>query len=896
MTNQYVNPVEIKKAIEVLTMNNPFECRIIRNDKKRPLSGYFNNYEDLLTLLERQDLRNSNVYITLQALNPAVCSKFQYCKLLENQSATSDSEVVAYNWLFVDLDPERISGVSSSSSELLAAAELAKKVNEFMQKLGFKAPVKAESGNGCHLLYKVDLPNTEENKNLLHRCLETLSLLFDNDRVKIDTVNFNPSRICKLYGTVAQKGQHTEERPHRMAIMKNAAGEKIEVTDNGVLKKLAALYPVSEPAPRYNGYQQREEFDVESFLRDHSISYKLQNYNGGVKYVLESCPFDSSHKAPDSAVFKASDGRLGFKCLHNSCAGYDWKAFRKLLDPDAYERKERYQQKNSRDYGELYLQHRQNATPEVEPAPVPVSLNELINYPNAIGKAQTIIVSNGEENAQAVMNVGGNAIGIRELTDIGILLEAIKQNTDHNFVLAFSRKEEWKEFEKQLKELLKNSEKLLEHVYSINLAGHMDEISNFFKQAPEKFKENVQKAMQNPALEEYAALSDKNALMDYYNEILNPERGKFYPTGFAELDKELGGGLYAGLYALGAISSLGKTTLCLQIANNLAKQGIDVLFFSLEMSRTELIAKSISRLSAFYCMDKYQNTTHALTQRQVMSGYAYNKYSDAQREALFASCEEFEQFSPFLYTVEGNFDFSVEQLQRRIERHIEATGRRPVVFVDYLQILDFEGEIQGKKNYTDKQKTDMQVKTLKRISRDCNVPVVVISSFNRESYTQPVSMTSFKESGGIEYSCDVLLGMQYKGMDYDSSRDGNLEDKKAKSSRYKYIMELIRNINGSLKAGLPAPVQVKILKNRNGARGQSVYLDFFPRFNLYTRAGKGAVAQKDWEALAPFHYNPEFDNKVKQHFKNGASKTEYENLPLGDGAFEVVSKQEGGEQ
>ena len=239
-----------------------------------------------------------------------------------------------------------------------------------------------------------------------------------------------------------------------------------------------------------------------------------------------------------------------------------------------------------------------------------------------------------------------------------------------------------------------------------------------------------------------------------------------------------------------------------------------------------------------------------------MSGYLYKKYTNEQRNILFEACKEYENISTHIYTLEGNFDYTVQDIQARVQKHIKATGKKPVVLVDYLQRLGLDDEIPEKskgrpRNYTDKQKADRIVSTLKRMSRDLDVPVIVVSSFNRESYTQPVSMASYKDSGGIEYSCDVLIGLQYMGMDYDSEKDGDPEATggKKKSTRYKRIMELIAKINETVKEGGPAPVQCKLLKNRNGARGQSVYFQFFPRYNLYTEMGRETQIFAEYQKL-----------------------------------------------
>lgn len=337
---QFLNPELIAQAIAKITENDVYECRIISNSKRNPLSGFFFGTEALLPALQNTvDLRNVNVYITLQSCDRAVYSRAQKDHFLANQPATSDNDITGYRWLFIDMDPERVTGVSSTNDELKESAHLANRVYHYLRDLGFNEPLKAVSGNGCHLLYKINLRNTDANKELLQKCLETLALLFNNDKVKIDVVNFNPSRICKLYGTLAQKDSSTDERPFRMSYIKNPDAD-IQVNEKIYLEKLAAQYPVAEqPKPAgYNNYQP-ETFDVEQFMQEHGIRYTAKPYKDGVKYVLDQCPFNSQHHAPDSSIFKLSSGALGFRCLHNSCADKTWQDVRKLFEPDAYERR-----------------------------------------------------------------------------------------------------------------------------------------------------------------------------------------------------------------------------------------------------------------------------------------------------------------------------------------------------------------------------------------------------------------------------------------------------------------------------------------------------------------------------------------------------------------------------
>ena len=148
----------------------------------------------------------------------------------------------------------------------------------------------------------------------------------------------------------------------------------------------------------------------------------------------------------------------------------------------------------------------------------------------------------------------------------------------------------------------------------------------------------------------------------------------------------------------------------------------------------------------------------------------------------------------------------------------------------------------------DKQNTDRAVVELKKISLDFDIPVVVISSFNRESYSGPVTLSSFKESGAIEYTSDVLMALQAKGMDYEKKEDGRLEDEKSRSARILKIKEKLEE-NAEIP-GKAQSLELKILKNRNGRRA-SVDLNFYPMFNTFEevkkqRATAAAVSSDGW--------------------------------------------------
>lgn len=336
--NRIIDEIEIRKAIQQFHPDGElFEARIIPKDKRKPASGYFKDAETLIEAFKKFDLRGANIYMTIQQIDDALFSRQQSEHFVSGANSTNDNEVIGYKWLFVDLDPVRPTGISSTDEELKKAFELAKKVLVYMEGLGFEKPIKGISGNGAHLQYRINIRNTRENKELIEKCLKALSMLFDTEAVQIDTTNFNPSRVCKLYGSLAQKGSNTKERPHRMSHLITELTDA-KVTDRTYLEKLAAVLP-EEPAQnptKYNNYG-AQQFDIREWMSRYGLKYREASYKDGTKFVLDECPFDSSHKAPDSMITLSSSGAVGFKCLHNSCSEYHWKDLRLKFEPDAYE-------------------------------------------------------------------------------------------------------------------------------------------------------------------------------------------------------------------------------------------------------------------------------------------------------------------------------------------------------------------------------------------------------------------------------------------------------------------------------------------------------------------------------------------------------------------------------
>lgn len=337
----YIDANEVRRAISVLQApGKVFEIRALGTSKKDVLSGYFRDVDTLLNAFDTIDMRERNIYITLGEIKEECFARAQSERFLKSPQTSSDTEVVAYRWLFIDLDPVRSAGISSSDAELEDARKISEEVLAYMQGLGFSEPVRALSGNGYHLLYRIAVRNDAEGRHLIERCLKVLAMVFDSDRVKIDTTNSNPSRICKLHGTLAQKGTSTPQRPHRMSRILSVP-EPIEVNGIELLQKLAAELPEDpKPDARRAGYQQREEFDLLGFMSDHGMTYTEDSNDRARIFKLDACPFDSNHRDGDAKIFLYHDGAIAFKCHHNSCRDKRWQDVRTLYDPEAYTRKE----------------------------------------------------------------------------------------------------------------------------------------------------------------------------------------------------------------------------------------------------------------------------------------------------------------------------------------------------------------------------------------------------------------------------------------------------------------------------------------------------------------------------------------------------------------------------
>ena len=209
---------ELKRTLSTLFSDGDIvELRAIYG--KKVGVGYYDDSSALIeqvTQIEAQQYTNCQFYITFNEIKRDTSTRVNTFKW--GASATSDADITRRRWLVADFDPDRATTVSATDEEKERARETMLLAIEWLTARGFPEPIKADSGNGYWLLYKVDIPadpatNDRENAKLFSQFLKTLNDKFGSPNVKIDQTVYNASRIMKLFGTTARKGKDTAARP-----------------------------------------------------------------------------------------------------------------------------------------------------------------------------------------------------------------------------------------------------------------------------------------------------------------------------------------------------------------------------------------------------------------------------------------------------------------------------------------------------------------------------------------------------------------------------------------------------------------------------------------------------------------------------------------------------------
>lgn len=417
--------------------------------------------------------------------------------------------------------------------------------------------------------------------------------------------------------------------------------------------------------------------------------------------------------------------------------------------------------------------------------------------------AEFVFVVEGAFDALSIIEAGQPAIALNSTSNYEKLLRMLeKKPTEATLILCLDNDEAGKKTTGKLKEGLNRLN--VSYITADITGGHKDP-NEALTADRAAFERAIEKAIEGTAAKPDNTASYLDDLMA--GDIAKFMQGQDRKTGFANLD-EKAGGLYSGLYVLAAISSLGKTTLALQMADNLAAAGHDVLFFSMEQSRLEMVSKSLARLTA------QANLQTAVNSLSIRRGHL-------PAQVLAAAKQYKQQTGDRLSIIEGNFNCDIGYIADYIRRYMRQTGTAPTVFIDYLQIL--QPAADGKSRSSKKDEIDMAVTELKRLSRELDLTIIVISSLNRANYMTPIAFESLKESGGIEYTADVVWGLQLACLDEELfDKEGSIKAKR-------------KRINEA-KTEEPRKVKFVCLKNRYGISNYDCNFAYYPAFDLFVPA------------------------------------------------------------
>jgi hypothetical protein len=210
---------ELEASIAAIVQaGSVFEIRLLGKNRKRTDAGYFNSPAAAATALAGLEGDYLGIYLTPNPVQPELLARSANRITPWAQATTLDPQVTRRHWLMIDVDPERPSGISSTDAEHAAAHDMAKRIMGYLSLLyGFCDPMYNDSGNGAHILYPINEPNTEEVRDAIHKFLKCLSAKFSTATVKVDVTVFNAARIWRVPGTWSRKGDSVPDRPHRKA-------------------------------------------------------------------------------------------------------------------------------------------------------------------------------------------------------------------------------------------------------------------------------------------------------------------------------------------------------------------------------------------------------------------------------------------------------------------------------------------------------------------------------------------------------------------------------------------------------------------------------------------------------------------------------------------------------
>lgn len=358
-----VQKQDIRKALDYLyPLDDVFELCALNvkenkteiyewTSKKYPMGGWFQNKDaavDLALALDQKAGADA-IYVTLNPCQKDLLASVNE-RIAELQNRTADDNVKQYRNFLIDIDPIRKSKIPSSDEEHEYALAYAKTIMNILSKLGWPKPMFCDSGNGAHLIYKIDMDVTDESIGLLKTCLMTLSQKYSNEKVDIDEKVFNPARITKLYGTHARKGDGSDDRPHRLSQiisipdnpqivtkeqLEALAAEYVEEVETVETPKLKSKTSSSTSSISHQPDVDYRGINLEAYFNAYGVNVLFTKKIGStIKYCLDECIFDPSHSPNEASFDLNANGVICYQCFHDSCGEHKWEDARKAISGD----------------------------------------------------------------------------------------------------------------------------------------------------------------------------------------------------------------------------------------------------------------------------------------------------------------------------------------------------------------------------------------------------------------------------------------------------------------------------------------------------------------------------------------------------------------------------------
>lgn len=413
--------------------------------------------------------------------------------------------------------------------------------------------------------------------------------------------------------------------------------------------------------------------------------------------------------------------------------------------------------------------------------------------------AQEVFVTEGAFDALSILEAGAAAIALNSTSNADALLKRLEtKRTEATLILCLDNDDAGR---KATDTIRKGLQRLNIAYITANISGSYKDPNEHLQNDRDGFIEAIQEAQRQNA-------PKPDNISFYIDNMMAQEIAAFkadVKTGYSNLD-QLSGGLYAGLYVIAAISSLGKTTFAHQMGDQIAAAGHDVLYFSLEQSRLEMVSKSIARITAQTDIEK------AVTSLSIRKGYLPQEVLEASKKYKATAADR-------VSIIEGNFACNISFIGNYIRRYTERNKAKPVVIIDYLQIL--QPEERNGRQQTTKETIDTTVTELKRLSREQGLTIIAISSVNRANYLTPIDFESLKESGIIEFTADVVWGLQLHCLTSDPIFD--------KANNVKERREKVQEEKGKN----PRAVDLVCLKNRYGVANFTCSFEYYPANDLF---------------------------------------------------------------